>query len=179
MRRVKIEQWCDFCWQDDEQETTAVHTFVVGIVEDETTRPALKIVETCDVHSTTITDLLRLLEQCAPYQSDHIVPGKAAPKRDPQIAALFASPTRALPPSQQPHDCPLCPRSMSKGALVDHIWKIHRPDDRPEPSNQCPDCGVRMSSAQAIGQHRRHSHDYDALQHALAGVPGHRRAITA
>lgn len=175
MRRVKIEQWCDFCWQDDEQETEAVRCYTVGVVEGET-RPALRIVETCEMHSKLIGDLLGALEGCVPFQADHPATGKAAVQRDPQ-AALFATARRPLPPSQQPHDCPLCSRTLGKGALVEHIWKTHRTDDRPQAPTSCPDCGLRMKSAQAVGQHRRHSHGYDALEAVLAGVPGYRRAI--
>jgi uncharacterized C2H2 Zn-finger protein len=169
MRKVRIEQWCDFCWQDGEQETPATRTWTVGALESESNRPALKVVETCELHSKILDELVAILGAAAPYHSE---PG---PK--PKQPALFAS--RRDSPSKEAHECPICGDVLRhKASLVSHVWNFHRPDERPPAPTRCPTCGHIEKQPTTLGQHRRYQHDYDPLQDVLSGVPGYRTPKT-
>lgn len=172
MRRVRIEAWCDFCWLDSEQLVERARTFCVGVVEGENLRPVVRLVETCETHAEIFDELLDgVLGSAEPISANATTPkpNAQAPKRDSQ-AALFRD-SEHKPPSALPHQCPLCPVTMTRQSLISHIWTIHRPDEkRPKPTRKCPECGHVSDSLGACGQHRRNVHGHDQLVAALAGV---------
>lgn len=164
MREVRVLSWCDFCHLDNEQ-TEADHTYTLGIVAGEN-RPALKVLEVCELHSKPITELVALLATIG--QTPDLKPKPAAAK-------AVGRPKEDAPRNAQGQllaDCPVCGQTRARNGMVSHIWQAHRPDPKPQAPTRCPECGERSANTQAMAQHRRVVHGYDALADALSGVPG-------
>lgn len=164
MRSLKVEAWCDYCWQDDEAKVEAVHAFVVGALESETTRPEIRFLETCEVHAKPVLDLIAVLGDAAPFNVE-------ATARTP-VAAKKA-PAAALAPAPGDWQCPVCHLWLVSNPVA-HIYNKHRPDPKPPQPATCPECGEARVGA-GMGSHRRSAHGFDAVADALSGVPGYRQ----
>lgn len=155
--------FCDLCHLENER-VEAPHTYTIGVVAGEN-RPALKVLELCDTHDKVATELMALL---------------ATIGQPPDLKAKPAAANIGRPPLDVPRgadgrpqgDCPVCGQTMARNGMVSHIWQAHRPDTKPPAPTRCPECGERPGSPQAMAQHRRVTHGYDAVADALAGVPG-------
>jgi hypothetical protein len=165
MREIKIVQWCDMCeGNDDEQlsleRSPATQAFTVGVIDSETQRPELHLIDVCDTHAKQFVELAAMLQRLPNPTS------KNAPKL-PALSAK-AAPVRKVP-------CPVCQAQIDKVSLVSHIWSNHRSDKRP-PSvvGKCPDCPEMFEAASGMALHRRYTHQHSALIEVLSGVKGYK-----
>jgi hypothetical protein len=157
MREMIMRRWCDVCFAEGQLQQEAAHTFTVGAVVGEA-RPALKVVETCDVHQKMVADLMELLNGIGQIPEF-------------KKAALPAAPVLTHPAVE----CPICRMDVGRNTLVAHVWNKHRTDARPPTPKTCPECGERFDNGTGMSAHRRSIHDFDALADALGGVKGYRR----
>lgn len=162
MREVVMLSWCDGCQLEGALRTEATHTWTVGAVAGES-KPALKVLELCDIHNKVIADLMVLLADVG--QTPQLAP---APK--PLGRPRIYEPVDLTP-------CPVCRTELNPGSLIGHVWTHHRKDKRPPAPKQCPDCGAGFNSAASCGTHRKSVHGFDPLDFALSGVKGF-RALT-
>jgi len=160
MREVVVMRWCDACQQEDMTKTPATSTFTIGAVAGES-KPALKVLELCERHEKLITDLQLLLREVG---------------QQPEMAptATRAQHSYASSGAAEQVLCPVCQASVTRQALINHVWNRHRTEGRPEAPKVCPECRVSYPSPAGCGVHRRMAHGYDPLAEALAGVKGYR-----
>jgi hypothetical protein len=164
VREVQTLSWCDECYRDDpDSRTPVVASFVVGIVEGESVRPALRVLLCCEAHAKPVRDLLAILADAEPFAADEH-PRKGRPPK--QLALDVDVP-------KPPQMCPLCDYTRTtRGAVVTHVWNVHANAERPPQPDACPDCGW---SGGNIGVHRSQAHGFNALDEALSHVPKPRR----
>lgn len=155
MREMVMNRWCDSCFLESEAKVLAVSTFTVGACTGES-RPALKVLELCERHAKMIQDVQALL---------------AVTGQTPEL--LPKAPVAARPVNMQP--CPVCQRETPRNAMVAHVWRHHRTDERPNYGVTCPTCHEQQESGAGLASHRRITHGFDALADALSGVKGYRR----
>lgn len=111
MREITISKYCESCWLEGEQRTPAVGSWVIGIVPGESGRPALKVLDLCDVHANVVTDLAGLLAKTATVPIPAAAPAKAP----------AAGPKRSVP-------CRVCQLQVNRSSLTTHVWSKHRTD---------------------------------------------------
>lgn len=170
MRELITRTWCDPCYlggwdaAGPDTLTEATATYSISISSGEAAGQT-KLLELCDAHAAPFAALAELAARLPTIGST------------PSAAAAARAPSRAVqgPPSQAPAECPVCSAQLSqRSSLVGHIWGKHRTDARVVPGGEipCPECGERITSTQAMAQHRGNAHGVSALVEALSGVPG-------
>jgi hypothetical protein len=164
MREIKIVQWCDMCeGNDDEQlsleRSPATQAFTVGVIDSETQRPELHLIDVCDAHAKQFVELAALLQRLPNPTSKNAAKPPAAKQVVERVRV----------------NCPVCQIPVDKVSLVSHIWGNHRTDKRP-PSlvGKCPDCSESFEAASGLALHRRYTHKHSALIEVLSGVKGYK-----
>lgn len=169
--RVRIEELCDPCYLDGEQEVEATHMFAVSALETRTKFPGARQVLTCDVHAKPILDLIELLAHVDVFKPEQI-------SKSPKAAVAVAKAPQVLfdtqshtgptgPPSSWPVECSMCDAVPSgSSALVGHIWGKHVGIKKPAYPDKCPECGIGGMVAVTLAQHRRFEHNFDPVVHA-------------
>jgi hypothetical protein len=159
MREMIMRRWCDMCYAEGALQQEAEHTYTVGIVSGEG-RPALKVLEVCEVHNKTAVELMDLMKEIGQLPD---LRAKAEPVK-PVLAATDI-PTK---------ECPVCGTGVPRNTLVQHVWTRHREDEKPAVPTVCPECRMPIDNGSGMSAHRRSVHGHSALDEALSGVKGYK-----
>src|SRR6476469_5372504 len=108
MREVVVMAWCDACALEDAK-TAAVTTYTVGVVAGES-RPALKLLELCERHNKLIAEVQQLLADVG--QQPELGPKAATRAQTAYVSSGAAE--HVL--------CPICQASVTRQALINHVW---------------------------------------------------------
>ena len=155
MRELIIRAWCDRCESLGNERTEAKHTYSVGIVKGET-RPAPRVIELCDGCDAEIDWLPKLL-------ADHSIP---LDTKHPQAVAQRAP---AAPVVGDRVECKVCGRSLTKTAIIGHLWSQHHRKPRPGPPSVCPECR-EVFDPQGMTMNRVLQHGFSPIEDAYRGL---------
>jgi len=167
MREIQVVKWCDICFQEGNKQDTlfvekaeATHTFTIGCIEGEGSRPTPKVLDVCDVHAKQFADLIPILHEVGQ------LPQISQPSPPPAVAAT-------KPLNELRVNCPVCDERVMRNTIIPHVWKAHVRTERPPIPSVCPECKEKFQ-AQGMALHRKANHGVDPLVEALTRVDGYK-----
>jgi hypothetical protein len=157
MQRLRVEKWCDFCFNEKEMYVVSSSNYTISISFQGKT-PLVRSVDACDKHDESIQGFRAIV---AKIGSSTARSGKSSTPL--AVAEEVEEPKLEEPkPNANNHrsgTCPECGIHMV-GGVPAHLARIHGIPQIKQPM-RCPDCEYTASSENGMRVHRVRIHDYD------------------
>jgi hypothetical protein len=160
MQRLRVEKWCDICFEQDEQYVVSTGSYTISISVGGKT-PMIRSVDVCDDHDSSIQQFRSLIHKVGytprPSKND------ARPEEE-----KVTHPARG-----RSGTCPDCGLALKHG-VPGHLQRVHGWPQIKQPA-RCPDCKWTAATENGMRIHRTKAHGYNLTADMMAAHAKGRR----